>query len=68
MITLLQALQVHNIVIENYGGAKGIRDQGSLLSALSRPFQTFEEKYLYETAIEKAAGLIESILKKSSFY
>lgn len=67
MITLLQAEQTHNILIDNFGGAKGTRAQGSLLSALARPFQTFEGKDLYETAIEKAAALIESVLQNHPF-
>lgn len=67
MITLFQAEQVHNILIDNFGGAKGIRDQGSLLSALARPFQTFEGKDLYEAVIWKAAALIESILQNHPF-
>ncbi|MDQ3842947.1 MAG: type II toxin-antitoxin system death-on-curing family toxin [Bacteroidota bacterium] len=67
MITLFQAEQIHNILIDNFGGTKGIRDQGGLLSALSRPFQTFEGKDLYETTVEKAAALLESMLQNHPF-
>jgi len=67
MMTIFQAEQIHNILIDRFGGAKGIRDQGGLSSALSRPFQTFEGKELYETVVEKAAALIESILQNHPF-
>jgi death on curing protein len=67
MITLSQAGQIHTILIDRFGGARGIRDQRGLLSALARPFQTFEGKELYETVIEKAAALIESILQNHPF-
>src|SRR5690349_1658245 len=67
MISPIQAEQVHNILIEQFGGALGLRDSGALASALSRPFQTFEGKELYPTPIQKAASLIESILSNHPF-
>jgi death on curing protein len=67
MITISQAEQIHDILIENFGGSKGVRDQGSLASALSRPYQTFDGKELYPSIVKKAAGLIESILVNHPF-
>lgn len=67
MISLNQAEQVHKILIEQFGGALGVRDSGALASALSRPFQTFEGKELYPTVIQKAASIIESILSNHPF-
>jgi hypothetical protein len=34
MITVPEAERIHNILIEQFGGSKGIRDKGSLESAL----------------------------------
>ena len=67
MITISQANQIHDILIENFGGSKGVRDQGSLASALSRPYQTFDGKDLYPSIVEKAASLIESIVVNHPF-
>jgi len=67
MIYLAQAEQIHKILIDRFGGSHGIRNQGALLSALSRPFQTFDGKELYVTPIQKAAALIESILVNHPF-
>jgi death-on-curing protein len=67
MITLNQVEQIHKILISQFGGSHGIRDRGILLSALSRPYQTFDGKDLYPTAIQKAAALIESILINHPF-
>ena len=67
MIYLAQAEQIHKILIDRFGGSHGIRNQGALLSALSRPFQTFDGKELYVTPIQKAAALIESILINHPF-
>ena len=41
MILVEDALKLHDKSIDDFGGAKGIRDTGLLESALARPFQTF---------------------------
>jgi death-on-curing protein len=45
----------------------GIRNISALESALARPFQTFDNKELYPTVIEKASALVESILNNHPF-
>jgi death on curing protein len=67
MISLTQAEQVHKILVEQFGGTSGIRDIEALASALSRPFQTFEGREFYPTAIQKAASLLESVLSNHPF-
>ena len=67
MIDIHDAIRVHEVLIDKYGGSQGIRDIALLESALSRPFQTFDQKDLYPTAIEKASALIESILINHPF-
>ena len=67
MISLVLATEIHQKLIQRFGGAYGIRDHSALSSALSRPFQTFEEKELYPTVLDKAAALIESILSNHPF-
>lgn len=49
MISIEQALKIHTIAIEKFGGADGVRDIGGLESALARPFQTFGGEDLYTT-------------------
>ncbi len=67
MITPEQANQIHKILIDTFGGSHGIRDYNALSSALSRPYQTFDGKELYSGTIQKAAALIESILRNHPF-
>ena len=67
MITVQEAIEIHSILIERFGGTNGLRDKGLLESALNRPFQTFDETELYPTAIEKATALIESIIMNHPF-
>src|SRR6476620_3058720 len=67
MISLSEVEQIHKILIDQFGGSHGIRDNGTLSSAISRPFSTFDGKELYTTAIQKASALIESILINHPF-
>lgn len=67
MISIEQALKIHAIVLERFGGANGVRDLGSLESALARPFQTFGGEDLYPNIFEKAAAIGESIIMNHPF-
>ena len=67
MIDIKDAELIHQILIEKFGGNHGIRDRKLLESALARPFQTFDKKDLYQSPIEKAAALLESILINHPF-
>ncbi len=67
MINLQEVIHVQEVLIDKFGGIKGVRDLPLLESALARPFQTFDQKDLYPTPIEKSAALIESILINHPF-
>ena len=67
MITISEVILIQDILIEKFGGKRGIRDRGLLESAINRPFQTFDSKDLYQNPVQKAAALIESIVKNHPF-
>ena len=67
MISIKEVEIIHNILIDKFGGSKGIRDKGLLESALSRPFATFNNKHLYSTPVEKASAILESIVINHPF-
>ena len=67
MIDLEDVLFIHSILIQEFGGTPGIRSNGLLESAIKRPFQTFDGNELYPTALDKAAAIIESIVKNHPF-
>lgn len=67
MISVQEVIEIHHILIERFGGAKGIRDRGLLESAVRRPFQTFDGIELYPLPIEKAAAIFESIVCNHPF-
>jgi len=67
MIELKTANYIHDILIDRYGGSKGIRDLGGLEAALSRPYATFDQQDLYPNAIDKASAIFESIIINHPF-
>jgi death-on-curing protein len=67
MIDLKKANYVHNKLMDDFGGGKGIRDLGGLEAALYRPYATFDQQDLYPTPIEKASAIFESIIINHPF-
>ncbi len=67
MISLDEVIRIHEILIDQFGGSKGIRDQALLESAVQRPFQTFDQKLLYPSVVEQAAALAESLIANHPF-
>jgi len=67
MILLEEVLSIHKILVEQFGGLQGIRDQSALESAIARPFATFDGVDLYPTPQAKGAALMESILINHPF-
>jgi death-on-curing protein len=67
MIQYEDVLNIHEFLINKFGGTHGIRDESLLQSALSRPFQTFDQVDLYKSHVEKAAALIESVVTNHPF-
>jgi death-on-curing protein len=67
MIQIEEVEKIHDILVEKFGGAKGIRDRGTLESAIGRPFQTFDGKDLYPNPVDKAAAIFQSIISNHPF-
>ena len=65
--SLPEVLFFHTVSIERYGGSEGVRDEESLLAALERPWQaSFGQKH-FASPFEKAAALMESIIRRHPF-
>ena len=67
MISEGEVIEIHTILIERFGGSNGVRDKALLDAALNRPYQTFDRKELYPTPIDKAAAILESVVKNHPF-
>ena len=66
-LTLAELLELHRRIIEQSGGADGIRDLGLAESALAQPQMSFGEADLYPTLAEKAAALCFSLVMNHPF-
>lgn len=62
-----QVLFIHSRLIDETGGAHGVRDVGLLESAVSRPQATFSGNDLYYDSILKAVALMESLALNHAF-
>lgn len=62
-----QVLFIHARIIDESGGAHGIRDLGLLKSAIGRPQATFDGRELYTDIFHKAAALMESLISNRPF-
>ena len=61
-ITAPEALLLHRVLIDRFGGAHGLRDAGALEAALFRPQSGY-----YEDIIQQAAALWESMTNNHAF-
>lgn len=66
-LALIEVLELHRKILEQSGGALGIRDIGLLESAIAQPRMTFGGKDLYPSLLEKAAALGFSLVMNHPF-
>jgi death-on-curing protein len=62
-----EVVKIHYRVVEQTGGAHGIRDVGSLESSVFQPLQSFGGDELYPTLPEKAAALGYFLIQNHPF-
>ena len=60
--TLPEVIAMHSSLIDEFGGARGIRDEGALASALMRPQIGY-----YQSLNQVAAALMESLANNHPF-
>jgi len=66
-LTLAELIELHHRIIDQSGGAVGIRDLGLAESALAQPQMSFGGTELYPTLAEKAAALCFSLVMNHPF-
>ena len=66
-LTVAEVLSLHQLLIEQTGGAAGIGDLGALQSAVAQPQMTFRGDDLYPSLAEKAAALCFSLVANHPF-
>lgn len=66
-LSVTQVLAIHDLTIKRFGGSFGVRDLGLIESAISRPQASFDGEDLYKSIFDKAAALLQSLLKNHPF-
>lgn len=61
-LSVVEVLTLHAILIDEFGGADGVRDLGALEAAVFRPQTGY-----YEDPIAEAAALLESLIQNHPF-
>ncbi len=67
VLSLGDVLELYRRIVEETGGATGIRDLNGLQSAMAQPRMTFEGKDLYPSVAAKAAALGFSLIRNHPF-
>ncbi|MDL2205291.1 type II toxin-antitoxin system death-on-curing family toxin [Eubacteriales bacterium OttesenSCG-928-N13] len=67
MLSKQHVILLHEQLIDETGGTKGLRDDGLLESALSAPFARFAETEAYPSIQQKAARLCFSLVMNHPF-
>ena len=66
-LTVSDVVKLHAKIVEETGGATGLRDRGALESAVAQPRMTFGGIDLYPSIEEKAAAIGFSLVKNHPF-
>ena len=64
---LPEVLFFHTVSIDRYGGSEGVRDEGTLLAAIARPWQASFGHEHFASPFQKAAALMESVIRRHPF-
>ena len=66
-LSVEQVRTLHQALVDQFGGASGVRDRGALESAVARPTMTFGGEDLYDDLAAKAAALMHSLVLNHPF-
>ena len=66
-LTVDEVVALHRLVVDQSGGARGIRDPAGLASSVAQPRMTFAGRDLYPTLVEQAAAIGFSLVSNHPF-
>lgn len=66
-ITFEYVLEIHDVLIQEYGGQKGILSEGLLRSALEMPKARFHGRDLHRTIFDKVAAYLFHLIQNYLF-
>jgi len=66
-LSIQEVIEIHDQIIDIFGGSFGIRDLGLLASAIEMPKSKFENKFLHPTIFDKASAYLYHICNNHPF-
>ncbi|MDF2576748.1 MAG: doc [Chlamydiales bacterium] len=66
-LSIEEVLEVHDLLIERYGGISGLRDKNLLYSAIETPKVVIYGQEMYPTIFDKAAAYLYHIVCNHPF-
>lgn len=66
-LTVEEVIEIHDRALEQFGGLSGIRDKGSLESAIENIKATMFGADLYHSIYDKASALLHGIVSNHAF-
>ena len=66
-LALTEVLELHRLVLQQSGGSTGVRDLGTLQSAIAQPGMTFGGQDLYPNLESKTTALCFSLVSNHPF-
>jgi death on curing protein len=65
-LSLSEVIELHKRIMDQSGGASGLRDLGGLESAIAQPRMIFGGQYLYPTLIDNTVNRIKQRFYRSA--
>ena len=66
-LTVSQVIELHDVLIQEFGGMSGIRDMGLLESALAAPMMAVFGRELHQSVYDKAGAYLYHIARNHPF-
>ena len=66
-LTVQEVIEIHDQIIDIFGGSFGLRDLGLLTSAIEMTKSKFENKFLHPTIFDKASAYLYHICNNHPF-
>lgn len=66
-LSLDEVVELHDVLLDKFGGLPGFRDKGLLESAIAAPMQYVFGEELHKTVYDKAAAYLFYIAKNHAF-
>ena len=67
-LTVEQVLEIHRVMLEEFGGAPGVRDEGLLESAIAAPQATVFGQSPFQDVVEVAAAYLFYLCRNHAFF